>query len=136
MPVLVVKATIENYGMCTAFIEEQLEKMAVVNRETLIKVVTACEEIIVNIMNYAYPDKEGDLVINFYDDVDAIRITFVDNGKPFNPLDEPEADLSLSVEERDIGGLGVLLVKRLMDDVQYAYKDNQNMLTIVKKLSF
>lgn len=135
MPELVVKAIIENYGMCAAFIEEQLEKKAVVSRETRIKIMTACEEIIVNVMNYAYSDKEGDLVITFDDDIDAIKITFVDNGKPFNPLDGPEADLSLSLEERDIGGLGILLVKKLMDDVHYAYKDNQNVLTIVKKLS-
>lgn len=135
MPELVVKAIIENYEMCAAFIEEQLEKKAVFNRETKIKVMTACEEIIVNVMNYAYSDKEGDLVITFDDDVDAIRITFVDNGKPFNPLDEPEADFSLSLEERGIGGLGILLVKKFMDAVHYEYKDSQNVLTIVKKLS-
>lgn len=135
MPELVVKALIENYEMCAAFIEEQLEKKAVVNRETNIKVITACEEIIVNIMNYAYPDQEGDLAIIFDDEVESIKITFVDNGKPFNPLDEPEADFSLSLEERGIGGLGILLVKKLMDDVHYEYKDNQNILTIVKNLS-
>jgi anti-sigma regulatory factor (Ser/Thr protein kinase) len=135
MPELVVKALIDNYEMCAAFIEEQLEKKALVNRETKIKVITACEEIIVNIMNYAYPDQEGELVIIYDDEFDPIKITFVDNGKPFNPLDEPEADFSLSLEERGIGGLGILLVKKLMDDVHYQYKDNQNILTIVKKLS-
>lgn len=135
MPEFAEKARMENFGKCIDFIEEQLEKKAFVDSGTKNKVMTACEEIIVNIMNYAYPDNEGNLLIAFDEDVDDIRITFIDNGKPFNPLDVPEADTSSSVEERSIGGLGILLVRKLMDDVLYEYRDNQNVLTIVKKIS-
>lgn len=131
---LEVTAKMENYERCAAFIEEQLEKAGFDSKNT-IKVVTACEEIIVNVMNYAYSDMEGNLVIAFDDNADSIKIIFIDNGKPFNPFDEPDVDITKTVEERDIGGLGILMVKKLMDDVQYEYKDNQNVLTIMKKLT-
>lgn len=133
MEKLVVKAKIENFDVCAAFIEEQLE-IAGFDLKARIKVITACEEIIVNVMNYAYSDEEGDLVIAFDDGTDYIRITFIDNGRPFNPFDEPEVDVNLPVEERDIGGLGILLVKKLMDDVHYEFINNQNVLTIMKRL--
>ena len=133
MKKLAVKAKMENYDKCAAFIEEQLEA-AHFDRKTTLKVITACEEIIVNVMNYAYADGEGDLQIAFDDAVDYIKITFIDNGKPFNPFAEPDADVSLSLEERDIGGLGILMVKKLMDSVEYEYRDQQNVLTIMKKI--
>lgn len=133
MEQLEVKAKMENYKMCVAFIEEQLDK-ADFDNKTKMKIITASEEIIVNVMTYAYSGGEGDLVIVFDDGVDSIRITFSDNGKPFNPFDEPEKDISLSAEERNIGGMGILMIKNLMDDVRYEYKDNQNVLTIMKKL--
>jgi len=132
---LKVKAKVENYEVCAVFIEEQLEAAGFDLKLTL-KVITACEEIIVNVMNYAYTDGEGDLVIAFDDGSDFIRITFIDGGKPFNPFEEPEINVNLSLDERNIGGLGILMVKKLMDDVHYEYKDKQNVLTIMKKLPF
>jgi len=134
LKILNVKAKIENYEACAAFIEEQLE-VAGFDSKSIIKIITACEEIIVNVMNYAYSDGEGDLEIAFVDDSDFIKITFIDGGKPFNPFEEPDIDVNLSVDERNIGGLGILMVKKLMDEVHYEYKNHQNVLTIVKKLA-
>jgi serine/threonine-protein kinase RsbW len=129
-----VKAKMENFAVCASFIEEQLEAAGFDDKAAL-KVVTACEEIIVNVVNYAYSGGEGDLEISFVDGGDLIKIIFTDRGKPFNPLEEPEADVTLPADERQIGGLGILMVKKLMDDVQYQYKDGQNMLTIIKKFN-
>lgn len=133
LKILNVKAKIENYEKCAAFIEDQLEA-AGFDSQSIIKVITACEEIIVNVMNYAYTDGEGDLEIAFFDGSDFIKLTFIDGGKPFNPFAEPDVDVNLSLDERDIGGLGILMVKKLMDDVQYEYKNQNNVLTIMKKL--
>ncbi len=133
MKKLRVKAKIENYEMCAAFIEEQLEEKEF-ERKSIIKVVTACEEIIVNVMNYAYDDGEGELEIAFEDGVDYVSITFIDEGAPFNPFEQPAIDVNLDLEEREVGGLGILMVKSLMDDMHYEYKEKQNRLTIKKFL--
>ncbi len=131
---LKVKATIENYEKCAAFIEEQLEEKGV-DGKSIIKVITACEEIIVNVMNYAYTHGEGDLEIAFYEGQDYVTITFIDSGTPFNPLKAPEVDVNLSMDERQVGGLGIHMVKHMMDHVSYEYKDNKNILTIMKKFA-
>lgn len=132
MKKLKVKAIMDNYDSCISFIEEQLQQAGFDNK-TIIKVVTACEEIIVNVMNYAYSPQEGELDITFEEDIDAVKITFIDNGNPFNPLASPDADITLPIDQREIGGLGILMVKKFMDDVNYEYKDNKNILTVMKK---
>ena len=63
-----------------------------------------------------------------------VTIQFLDSGKPFDPLAKPDADTTLSAEERDIGGLGILMVKKSMDDVVYEYRDGCNILTLMKRL--
>lgn len=97
----------------------------------------AVEEIFVNIAHYAYPpDQPGWALIRCQVDPDPTRITiqFIDHGVPFNPLAKQDADITLSAEERQIGGLGILMVKRSMDEVRYDYEDGQNILTLVKKI--
>lgn len=97
----------------------------------------AVEEIFVNIAHYAYPpDQPGWALIRCQVDQLPPRITiqFVDCGVPFNPLQKKDADITLSAEERQIGGLGILMVKRSMDEVDYVYENGQNILTLVKKI--
>lgn len=134
MEKLLVKAKLENFNKCSDFIEEQLDKVGFDNSAKF-KILTACEEIIVNVMNYAYSEGDGDLMVTIGDSVDSIKITFSDDGVPFNPLDKPDADVTLALEDRKIGGLGILMVKKLMDDVYYEYKDKRNVLTIIKNLN-
>ena len=92
----------------------------------------ACEEIITNVTKYAYPeDSEGYLDVFIQKD-ERIVIRFEDGGIPFNPLEQEQYDTKLPWKERPIGGLGIFLIKNKMDDVHYAYRDQKNILTIVK----
>ena len=92
----------------------------------------ACEEIVMNITSYAYPeDSEGFLDISIRK-TDRITIRFEDGGAPFNPLEQKKPDIGLSWKKRRIGGLGIFLLQRMMDDVHYALENNKNVLTIEK----
>ena len=84
-------------------------------------------------MNYAYPKGvQGDIVIEAKEMGDRVRFVIIDGGTPFDPTAEADADTTLSAEERPIGGLGIFLVRQLMDTVSYEYKDGKNRLTLVK----
>ena len=97
----------------------------------------AVEEIFVNIAHYAYPSGQpGWALVRCQVEQDPLRVQvqFVDSGVPFNPLAKKDADITLSAEERNIGGLGILMVKRSMDAVEYAYSEGRNILTLTKHL--
>lgn len=95
----------------------------------------ACEEIVMNITTYAYPDDvEGFLDVDVEKTDDRIVIRFKDGGAPFNPLEQKKPDTKLSWKLRRIGGLGIFLVMKKMDAVRYAYEDNKNVLTIERKI--
>ncbi len=101
---------------------------------TRIQIQIAVEELFVNIASYAYPSGEGEVIVQCRTEQNpsAITIRFRDRGTPFDPLNKPDADITLSAEEREIGGLGIFMVKELMDGVDYAYRDGENVLTIRK----
>lgn len=93
----------------------------------------ACEELVMNITSYAYPeDVEGFLEVDVEKTDERIVIRFKDGGMPFNPLEHKKPDTKLPWKQRRIGGLGIFLVKKKMDDVRYAYEDSKNVLTIEK----
>ena len=98
------------------------------------KIDLAIEEIFVNIAHYAYNPEVGEAWISasFADNV--LTVIFKDKGKEFNPIAKKDPDITLSAEERDIGGLGIFLTKKFMDSVNYEYKNGQNILTIKKKI--
>ena len=92
---------------------------------------TALEEIFVNVANYAYEEK-GTVEITLSKFKDHVTFVFKDSGKPFNPLDKVDPNITAKSEEREIGGLGIFMVKKIMDSVKYEYVDNQNVLTLIK----
>ena len=95
----------------------------------------ACEEIVMNVTSYAYPDNvEGFIDVEIEKTDHSITIRFKDGGMPFNPLERPKPDTKLSWKQRRIGGLGIFLVTKKMDAVCYAYEDNHNVLTIEKNI--
>lgn len=104
------------------------------DRMLITQILMAAEEIYVNIAHYAYGGESGDAVVQMEitQDTKNCRITFRDHGTAYNPLEKEDPDVTLSAEERPIGGLGIYLVKQAMDRVEYEYKDGYNILTIEK----
>ncbi len=92
------------------------------------------EEIFVNIASYAYDEAGGFVTVRRSggEGPEGLSISFIDEGKPFDPLKNPDPDVTLSAEERPVGGLGVFLVKRVVDKAEYEYKDGKNILTVYK----
>jgi len=131
---LKLKAILNNFESFMDFISAQLISSGIDNYDKT-KILTGCEEIIINITKYAYDTQEGELEIEFEKNSDTMKITFSDSGKAFNPLEKPDTDITLSLEEREVGGLGIFMVKQLLDDIQYEYKDNKNRLTIIKRIT-
>lgn len=118
-----------------AFVEGELEKAAC-PAKTQTAVCVAVEELFVNIAHYAYPDGDGSAEIAIGVDKDSRIATFVitDSGVPFDPLEKQEPDITKPAEEREIGGLGIFIVKKTMDTVSYARVQDKNRLTMTKKL--
>lgn len=123
----------DNLHEVLAFTEGELEKHDC-NLKTMMMISVMVEEIYINIASYAYVDKEGTATISMEFDDDNVTITFVDSGIPFNPLAKPDPDITLSAEERSIGGLGIYMVKKTMDDVTYERKNDENILSFKKRL--
>ena len=95
----------------------------------------ASEEVLVNIASYAFPDGGGRLAVVWQDDpaTKTVQVRFEDSGTPFDPLQTPEPDLDVPIAERAVGGLGIMMVRTLMDDVQYSYAEGKNTLTITNR---
>ena len=131
---LTVEAAVENLPQVMGFLEQHLEE-ADCPLKAQMQITVAAEEIYVNIAHYAYAPETGEATVRLEitDDPAAATITFIDRGVPFDPLAKPDPDVSLSAEERGIGGLGIYMVKKSMDDVRYAYRDGQNVLTLIKR---
>ena len=104
--------------------------------KTQMAICVAIEEVFVNVAHYAYGDGEGDMTlgIGFQEDSRTITFRMKDKGIPFDPLKKPDPDITLSAEERDIGGLGIFIAKKTMDTITYAYENGENILTMTKKL--
>ncbi len=132
---MTIKAAVENLNEVLAFVDEQLEA-AECPMKTQMQIDVAVEEIFVNIAHYAYAPGSGNAVIGVRVDEETRTavITFADNGIPYDPTAAEDPDVSLPAEERDIGGLGIFMVKKSMDTVRYEYKDGQNILTLTKKI--
>jgi len=135
MKELTVDAAVENIEVVTDFVNEELEKLdCPVKARRQIDV--AIDELFGNIARYAYSPDVGKATVRFSVEENPLEvtITFIDNGVPFNPLEKSNPDTHLSAEERPIGGLGIFLVKKSMDLVEYEYKNGQNILKIKKNI--
>lgn len=112
----------------------QTEEVSVCTKE-MYAIHLVCEEIVVNIVNYAYPDDaNGYMIVELNNDGTSLSIIFRDGGIPFNPLDRKSPDISLPLEEREIGGLGIFLTQQMMDTVSYDYCNKENVLSIKKRI--
>ncbi|MBR3128954.1 MAG: ATP-binding protein [Clostridia bacterium] len=131
---LTVEADEKNLNEVQTLLEERLSE-ADCRPKTRNQIALVAEEVFVNIASYAYPSGTGTACVRVNTDAEpgAVSFTFIDRGVPFDPLRRSDPDLTLPAEEREIGGLGIFLTKEIMDDVRYAYRDGQNMLTLIKR---
>ena len=129
MKQLKLEATQENAAVVSAFVEEQLEDCPM--RDAM-KLSVAVEELYVNVASYAYAPRTGPVEIRTDITEHSAEITFIDSGRPYNPLEKPDPDITLSAEDRPIGGLGIYMVKKSMDAMTYRYENGQNIVTIRK----
>ena len=135
MKELNIAATVENIETVTDFVNEQLEALDCPMKAQM-QIDIAIDELFGNIAHYAYNPEIGKATVRVevIEDPLAVVITFIDNGVPYDPLAKADPDTTLSAEEREIGGLGIYMVKKSMDDITYEYRDGQNILAIKKKL--
>ena len=133
---LSLEAADENLDRVIAFVDERLEALDCLPHEQM-QVDVAVEELFINIAHYAYAPQTGPVTVRVETEKDpkAVSITFIDGGIPYDPLAKADPDITASVEERPIGGLGIYMVKQSMDSVDYRCQNGRNMLTIRKKLS-
>ena len=135
MKELMVEAKTTNIKAVTDFVNEQLEALDCPMKAQM-QIDIAIDELFGNIAHYAYNPEIGKATVRVevIEDPLAVTITFIDNGVPYDPLAKADPDTTLSAEEREIGGLGIYMVKKSMDEITYEYKDGQNILTIKKNL--
>jgi anti-sigma regulatory factor (Ser/Thr protein kinase) len=133
---LTVSAAGDQLEAVLAFIEEELSASGCPAKARM-RLSLAVEEVFVNIARYAYAPGEGnvDVSISISGDPPVATLAFSDGGVPYNPLERPDPDVTLEAEDREIGGLGIYMVKKNVDEVRYRYDDGQNVLTLIKTLA-
>ena len=135
MKELTLPATIENIEKVTDFVNEQLEEIECPMKAQM-QIDIAIDELFGNIANYAYNPETGPATVRVEvtEEPISVVITFIDHGVPYDPLKKDDPDITLSAEERAIGGLGVFMVKKTMDEISYEYRDGKNILRIKKNM--
>ena len=135
MEELTIEATISNIPVVTEFVDRKLEALDCPLKAQM-QIDVAIDELFSNIAKFAYHPETGPATVRVEVENDpmAVIITFIDHGMPYDPLLNEDPDVSADIEDRVVGGLGVYLVKKTMDDVSYEYKDGQNILRIKKQI--
>ncbi|MBR6332384.1 MAG: SpoIIE family protein phosphatase, partial [Dehalococcoidales bacterium] len=124
----------ESIPEITDFINNELKTLGCTSK-IMSEIDAATDDIVSNIANYAYEEEEeGNVTVSMRTDDEMVTIVFTDNGRPYNPLAKVDPDITLSADERPIGGLGILMIKKMMDEVDYRYLNGRNNLIIKKKL--
>lgn len=135
MKELTVDAVVESIPVITEFVDGQLEQYGC-PMKAQVQIDIAIDELFGNIVHYAYHPGVGPATVRVevLEDPLAVVITFIDQGVPYDPLSKADPDVTLSAEEREIGGLGIYIVKKNMNEITYEYKDGRNILKIRKEL--
>ena len=135
MKELTLEATVANIEPVTEFVNGELEALDCPLRAQM-QIDVAIDELFSNIAFYAYDPETGPATVRVEVEEEplSVIITFIDHGKPYDPLAREDPDITLQAESREVGGLGVFLVKKTMDEVSYEYRDGQNVLRIKKRM--
>lgn len=135
MKEMTITATVENIEKVTDFVNEQLEAIGCPMKAQM-QIDVAIDELFGNIAHYAYNPETGPTTVRVEvtEAPVSVIVTFIDHGIPYDPLKKDDPDLTLSADEREIGGLGIFMVKKTMDEITYEYRDGQNILRIRKDI--
>lgn len=135
MKEMTITATVENIEKVTDFANEQLEAIGCPMKAQM-QIDVAIDELFGNIAHYAYNPETGPATVRVEvtEAPVSVIVTFIDHGIPYDPLKKDDPDLTLSADEREIGGLGIFMVKKTMDEITYEYRDGQNILRIRKDI--
>lgn len=135
MKELTVDAVLESIPVITDFVDGQLEQYGC-PMKAQVQIDIAIDELFSNIVHYAYHPGVGPATVRVevVEDPLSVVITFIDQGVPYDPLSKADPDVTLSAEEREIGGLGIYIVKKNMNEITYEYKDGRNILKIRKEI--
>lgn len=130
-----IQASLESIPEITGWVDQLLTKAGCTVKARR-QIDVALDEILSNIARYAYPDGEGSMTveIDLDEETGLLCLTFRDEGVPFDPLAKEEPDVTLGVRERAVGGLGIFLVKKMMDKVSYRREGKENILSLYKKV--
>ena len=131
MPKIALAAKIENLGEMFQFIRKAAQGQGFDDKKVN-QIQLACEESLVNVINYAYPGESGDLEIDCNNKESGLEIVISDSGIPFDPLSLPEPDIHFPMEKRKIGGLGIFMLRKIMNEVKYSREGDRNILTLIK----
>jgi anti-sigma regulatory factor (Ser/Thr protein kinase) len=126
---ITVAAEMENLFPLLEFTRDRLRERGFAT-DALARLELAMEEILVNIIHYAYPESSGDIALSFSGNEDGTVIEVRDRGVPFNPLDLPDPNLQASVEDRPIGGLGIYFARKIADNMEYLREEDCNVLRL------
>lgn len=131
---LILHNDVQEVPLLASFIDGLAEEWGI-DFSVAMSLNLAMEEAVVNVMNYAYPKgTQGEIRIDADYDTDVLTFTLIDSGTPFDPTAQAAPDTALDFDERPIGGLGIFLVRQIMDSIAYRYEKGQNILTLKKKI--
>ena len=132
---ITITAVVENLSSVLEIVDQELEA-AGASMKVQMQVDVAIEELFVNVSRYAYAPETGEvrIQIGFDKQTSALLVTFIDSGVPFDPVAKLNPDITLSAQEREIGGLGIFMAKKNMDSMEYRREDGKNILTVTKRI--
>lgn len=126
-------ATDDSLAGAISFVEDELNKLEC-SSKNIMQITVCVEEMFVNVAHYAYGGETGEVTLVIDNENSTVSITLVDSGAPFDPLKKEDPDITLSAEDRQIGGLGIFMVKKSMNEVTYERRDNKNIFTMKKNI--
>ena len=130
---ITLDAVSDSIPKVTDWMETELQALAC-PQKSMMQIAVAIDELVTNIVSYAYPDQPGEFSVKLECDDGMATITFTDSGVPFDPTKREDPDVTLSADQRQIGGLGIFMARKTMDSMTYARTEGQNVLTITKNL--
>ena len=129
---LVIDANVEKIPEISALLGEEMETFGF-GSEIILDTQLAVEEVITNIIKHGYKKPGGEIIVSSRISPERIEVQIMDTAPRFNPLSVPEPELDSTIEDRNIGGLGIFLIRQVMDEVSYRYEDGKNILSLTKK---